>query len=81
VVNGVIYNVDLSSINPKDVDGVDVLKDVSPVPAFGARCAFRVFVITLKKDAVIAVQLKVSEYDTSAFAYFIENATQTRVFG
>jgi len=81
VVNGVIYNVDLSSINSKDVDGVDVLKDVSPAPAFGARCAFGVIVITLKKDAVIAVQPKVSEYDTSAFVYFIENATQTRVFG
>jgi TonB-dependent SusC/RagA subfamily outer membrane receptor len=81
VVDGVIYNGDLSSINPKDVDGIDVLKDASSAAAFGARGAFGVIVITLKKGAVIATQPKVSEYDASAFAYFIDHATQIRVFG
>ena len=81
VVDGVIYSGDLSSINPKDVDGVDVLKDASSAAAFGARGAFGVIVITLKKGAVIAAQPKVSQYDASAFAYFIEHATQIRVFG
>ena len=81
VVDGVIYTGDLSAINPKDVDGIDVLKDASSAAAFGARGAFGVIVITLKKGAVIAAQPKVSQYDASAFAYFIEHATQIRVFG
>jgi len=81
VVDGVIYSGDLSSINPKDVDGVDVLKDASSAAAYGARGAFGVIIITLKKGAVISTQPKVSQYDASAFAYFIEHATQIRVFG
>ena len=35
VVDGVIYTGDLSAINPKDVDGIDVLKDASSAAAFG----------------------------------------------
>ena len=81
VVDGVIYNGDLSSINPKDVDGVDILKDASSAGAYGARGAFGVIIITLKNGAVISSQPKVSQYDASAFSYFIEHATQLRVFG
>jgi len=81
VVDGVIYTGDLSAINPKDVDGIGVLKDASSAAAFGARCAFGVIVIIQKKGAVIAAQPKVSQYDASAFSYFIEHATQLRVFG
>lgn len=81
VVDGVIYTGDLSSINPKDVEGVDVLKDASSAAAYGARGAFGVIIISLKKGAVIATQPKVSQYEASAFTYFIEHATQIRVFG
>ena len=81
VVDGVIYNGDLSSINPKDVDGVDILKDASSAGAYGARGAFGVIIITLKNGAVISSQPKVSQYDASAFSYFIEHATPIRVFG
>ena len=81
VVDGVIYNGDLSSINPKDVDGVDILKDASSAGAYGARGAFGVIIIALKNGAVISSQPKVSQYDASAFLYFIEHATQIRVFG
>ena len=81
VVDGVIYNGDLSSINPKDVDGVDILKDASSSGAYGARGAFGVIIITLKNGAVISSQPKVSQYDASAFSYFIEHATPIRVFG
>jgi TonB-dependent SusC/RagA subfamily outer membrane receptor len=81
VVNGVIYNGDLSAINPKDVDGVDILKDASSAGAFGARGAFGVIVISLKNGAAISSQPKVSQYSASAFTYLIEKATSIRVFG
>lgn len=81
VVDGVIYNGDLSAINPKDVDGVDVLKDASSASAYGARGAFGVINISLKKGAVISSQPKVSQFSASAFTYFIEKQTSIRVFG
>lgn len=79
VVDGVIFNGDLATINPKDVDGIDVLKDASTTGAYGARGAFGVIVISLKNGASISAGPKVNQYSATAFTYFIEHASNIRV--
>jgi len=81
VVDGVIYSGELSAINPKDVDGIDVLKDASTSGAYGARGAFGVIVITLKKGAALNAAPSVNQYSASAFSYFLEHSSNIRVFG
>ena len=81
VIDGVIYNGDLSTINPKDVDGIDILKDASTSGAYGSRGAFGVIVITLKKGASLNSVPKVNQYSATAFTYFLEHASNIRIFG
>lgn len=49
VLDGVIFNGDLSDINPMDIQSVDVLKDASSVAVYGAKAANGVVAITTKK--------------------------------
>ena len=49
IVDGMIYNGDLSDINPADIDKVDVMKDASSAAVFGARGANGVVLITTKR--------------------------------
>ncbi|TDQ11780.1 SusC/RagA family TonB-linked outer membrane protein [Pedobacter metabolipauper] len=49
VLDGVIYNGQLSDINPNDIESVDVLKDASSLAVFGAKAATGVVAITTKK--------------------------------
>lgn len=49
VLDGVIYNGQLSDINPNDIETVDVLKDASSLAVFGAKAATGVVAITTKK--------------------------------
>ena len=49
VVDGVIYQGDLSDINPNDIATMDVLKDASSAAVFGARSANGVILITTKR--------------------------------
>lgn len=49
VLDGVIFNGDLSDINPIDIQSVDVLKDASSVAVYGAKAANGVIAITTKK--------------------------------
>ena len=49
VVDGIIYNGDLSDINPADIDKVDVMKDASSAAVYGARGANGVVLITTKR--------------------------------
>ena len=49
VVDGIIYNGDLSDINPADIAKVDVMKDASSAAVFGARGANGVVLITTKR--------------------------------
>ncbi|MFZ9262117.1 MAG: SusC/RagA family TonB-linked outer membrane protein [Chitinophagaceae bacterium] len=49
VVDGVIYQGDLSDVNPNDIATMDVLKDASSAAVFGARSANGVILITTKK--------------------------------
>lgn len=49
VVDGVIFNGSLNSINPADVASVDILKDASSAAVYGSRSANGVIIITTKK--------------------------------
>jgi len=49
VLDGIIYNGQLSDINPNDIETVDVLKDASSLAVYGAKAATGVIAITTKK--------------------------------
>lgn len=50
VLDGIIYNGSLSSINPSDIESIDVLKDASATAVYGAQAANGVLLITSKKE-------------------------------
>jgi TonB-linked SusC/RagA family outer membrane protein len=49
VMDGIIYNGDVSNINVNDVETVDILKDASSAAVYGSRSANGVILITTKK--------------------------------
>lgn len=49
VVDGMIYNGDLSDINPADIDKIDIMKDASSAAVYGARGSNGVVLITTKR--------------------------------
>lgn len=49
VLDGIIYTGSMSSINPADIERVDVLKDASATAVYGAQAANGVLLITTKK--------------------------------
>jgi TonB-linked SusC/RagA family outer membrane protein len=49
VLDGVIYQGDLSDINPNDIATIDVLKDASSAAVYGAKSASGVVLVTTKK--------------------------------
>lgn len=51
VLNGVIFNGELSEINPTDIESIDVLKDASSAAIFGAKSANGVVIVTTKKGS------------------------------
>lgn len=48
VLDGIQYNGSLSSINPNDIESIEVLKDVSSTAVYGAQAANGVILITSK---------------------------------
>lgn len=51
VVDGSIYNGDISDINPNDIERLDVMKDASSAAVYGSRATNGVVSITTKKGA------------------------------
>ncbi len=51
VLDGVIYQGQLSDVNPNDIATIDVLKDASSAAVFGAKAASGVVLITTKKGS------------------------------
>jgi len=49
VLDGVIFNGDLSDINPDDIDRMDIMKDASSAAVYGSRATNGVIAITTKK--------------------------------
>lgn len=81
VIDGSIFAGDISNINPQDVDAINVLKDAASTTAYGAQGAFGVIIITTKKGTGINNNAIVSNYDKSAYSYFIEHKTSLKVIG
>ena len=81
VVDGTIYSGDISSINPQDVEDISVLKNAASTSTYGAQGAFGVIIITTKKGASSKNGAVVSNYNKSAYTYFIEHKTPLKVFG
>lgn len=51
VLDGIIYTSSLSSINPDDIESIDILKDASSTAVYGAQAANGVILITTKKGS------------------------------
>ncbi|MDP2856077.1 MAG: SusC/RagA family TonB-linked outer membrane protein [bacterium] len=49
VLDGVIFNGDLSDINPDDIDRMDIMKDASSAAVYGSRATNGVIAITTKR--------------------------------
>lgn len=49
VLDGIVYNGSMASINPADIESIDVLKDASSKAIYGASAANGVILITTKK--------------------------------
>ena len=81
VVDGAIYSGDIGSINPQDVEDISVLKDAASTSPYGAQGAFGVILITTKKGTTSKNNAVVSNYNKSAYTYFIEHKTPLKVFG
>ena len=81
VVDGTIFSGDISNINPQDVENISVLKDAASTSPYGAQGAFGVILITTKKGTTTKNNAVVSNYNKSAYTYFIEHKTPLKVFG
>jgi len=49
IVDGAIYNGDISDINPNDIEKLDIMKDASSAAVYGSRATNGVVAITTKK--------------------------------
>jgi TonB-dependent SusC/RagA subfamily outer membrane receptor len=81
VVDGNIYSGDITSINPQDVDYINVLKDAASTSTYGAQGAGGVIQITTKKGTGVTNNVVVASHNESAYTYFIEHKTPLKVFG
>jgi TonB-dependent SusC/RagA subfamily outer membrane receptor len=80
VVNGSVYNGDIGSINPQDVDGISVLKDGASTSAYGAQGAMGVIIVSLKKGVSLANNASVESHAGSAYTYFIDKKIPLKVY-
>ena len=80
VLDGSIFNGNIIDINTQDVDNISVLKDAASTTVYGAQGSSGVILITTKKGTM-APAPKVSNYNKSAYSYFIEHQTKLRIIG
>ncbi len=70
VLDGIIYTSSLSSLNPNDIESIDVLKDASATAVYGAQAANGVLLITTKKGKAGKTQVNFSS------AYTVSSPTK-----
>lgn len=70
ILDGVIYTSSLSSINPNDIESIDVLKDASATAVYGAQAANGVLLITTKKGKAGKAKVSFSS------SYSVSNPTK-----
>lgn len=79
VIDGVATNENLNSLNPADIESIQVLKDASSASIYGSRAANGVVIITTKKGSGgrLAVNVNVSgSVQTLAHKHQLLNAQQ-----
>lgn len=81
VVNGVVFNGEISSINAQDVESISVLKDAASASAYGAQGAAGVILINTKKGISAQRTPDVIAHDESAYTYFIKQKMNLHVIG
>ena len=70
VLDGIIFNGDLSDINPNDIQSMDILKDASAAAIYGSRAANGVILITSKKGKTEKPSISLNSfYGLSDFSY------------
>ncbi len=69
VVDGYPISGDLSTVNPTDIDSIEVLKDASSAAIYGSRGANGVILITTKKGKSTKAQFSYNTYVSSTSAY------------
>ena len=62
VVDGFVGGIDISSINPNDIESIEVLKDASALSIYGARGSNGVILITTKKGKKGKANVNFSAY-------------------
>jgi len=80
VVDKVIYDGDVSLINPIDVADITVLKDAAAAAAYGSRAFGGVILINTKNGKTV-IPPQISSYNQSAYQYFISKEIEIRVIG
>lgn len=70
ILDGIIYNSSLTSINPNDIETIDILKDASATAVYGAQAANGVLLITTKKGKAGKAKVSFSS------SYSISNPTK-----
>lgn len=80
VLDGVIYDGELTDINPQDIERVDVLKDASSAAVYGAKAANGVILITTKKGKAGKPVIRFSSILTSAFTNSLPEVYQGEEF-
>jgi len=82
VLDGSVFGGSIADLNPEDVESISVLKDAASQTAYGSRGMFGVIVITSKGGkGVSSSSASVSNYDGSAYKYFIDHKTKLKVIG
>jgi TonB-dependent SusC/RagA subfamily outer membrane receptor len=81
VLDGAIYNGDITNINAQDVESISVLKDAASATTYGAQGASGVILITTKKGASSQSYAQVNAHNESAYAYFIKEKMPISVIG
>ena len=70
VLDGIIYTGDMASLNPADIERIDVLKDASATAVYGAQAANGVLLVTSKMGARGKAKI------TFSSSYSIQNPTK-----
>ena len=80
VVDKVIFDGDISMINPIDIADISVLKDAASAAVYGSRGFGGVVQITTKNGSGV-IPAKVTSYEKSAYQYFISQQTELKIIG
>ncbi len=60
VLDGVIFNGNITDINPNDIESIDILKDASSAAVFGSRSASGVLIINTKRGSEKKLTINIS---------------------